>query len=149
MNYPYMPEEPEYPINPWLLAFIVFVIAMIVLNVFFGVPATCRDGWNSPSIGSRGACSHHGGVVSHNGWIFWTSIAFSISTVVAMGKVVRHRYSAREFKRTNISMMNIAVPDGYDAEEYRKLRETGFSDEETQEIIARRFQSPSPKKNNQ
>jgi hypothetical protein len=24
----------------------------------------CRDGWNSPSIGKRGACSHHGGVVS-------------------------------------------------------------------------------------
>jgi hypothetical protein len=24
----------------------------------------CRDGWMSPSIGKRGACSHHGGVVS-------------------------------------------------------------------------------------
>lgn len=24
----------------------------------------CADGWNSPSIGMRGACSHHGGVVS-------------------------------------------------------------------------------------
>lgn len=27
---------------------------------------TCRDGWRSPSIGSRGACSHHGGVVTHH-----------------------------------------------------------------------------------
>lgn len=26
----------------------------------------CRDGWNSPSIGSRGACSHHGGVVKRS-----------------------------------------------------------------------------------
>ena len=25
-------------------------------------PATCRDGWHSSSIGSRGACSWHGGV---------------------------------------------------------------------------------------
>lgn len=25
-------------------------------------PVTCRDGWPSPSIGLRGACSHHGGV---------------------------------------------------------------------------------------
>jgi hypothetical protein len=25
-------------------------------------PATCRDGWDSPSIRSRGACSWHGGV---------------------------------------------------------------------------------------
>jgi hypothetical protein len=23
---------------------------------------TCSDGWHSPSIGKRGACSHHGGV---------------------------------------------------------------------------------------
>ena len=27
-------------------------------------PASCRDGWHSPSIGRRGACSHHGGVAS-------------------------------------------------------------------------------------
>ncbi|MGW3769928.1 hypothetical protein [Actinomadura verrucosospora] len=25
-------------------------------------PTRCRDGWRSPSIGRRGACSHHGGV---------------------------------------------------------------------------------------
>jgi hypothetical protein len=25
---------------------------------------TCADGWSSPSIGRRGACSHHGGVVT-------------------------------------------------------------------------------------
>jgi hypothetical protein len=25
---------------------------------------TCADGWNSPSIGRQGACSHHGGVVT-------------------------------------------------------------------------------------
>jgi len=25
----------------------------------------CRDGWDSPSIGSSGACSHHGGVETH------------------------------------------------------------------------------------
>lgn len=24
--------------------------------------AVCRDGWESPSIGTQGACSHHGGV---------------------------------------------------------------------------------------
>lgn len=32
------------------------------------VESTCADGWRSPSIGKRGACSHHGGVVSiYNG----------------------------------------------------------------------------------
>jgi hypothetical protein len=25
----------------------------------------CADGWDSPSIGKRGACSHHGGVVTY------------------------------------------------------------------------------------
>ncbi|MGW0122527.1 hypothetical protein [Streptomyces sp. NPDC003327] len=31
---------------------------------FVSMPTTtsCRDGWGSPSIGQRGACSHHGGV---------------------------------------------------------------------------------------
>jgi hypothetical protein len=28
------------------------------------VEAACSDGWRSPSIGRRGACSHHGGVVT-------------------------------------------------------------------------------------
>lgn len=26
-------------------------------------PYRCADGWESPSIGEQGACSHHGGVV--------------------------------------------------------------------------------------
>ena len=29
------------------------------------IPTTCRDGWHSPSIGLRGACSWHGGVYDH------------------------------------------------------------------------------------
>lgn len=34
-------------------------------------PVTCRDGWQSPSIGRRGACSHHGGVDrSGRVWLF-------------------------------------------------------------------------------
>jgi hypothetical protein len=37
----------------------------VVLSVFFisiQGPARCNDGWRSPSIGVRGACSHHRGV---------------------------------------------------------------------------------------
>lgn len=30
--------------------------------------ARCQDGWPSTSIGSRGACSHHGGVVPAQPW---------------------------------------------------------------------------------
>lgn len=36
---------------------------------------SCRDGWGSPSIGSRGACSHHGGVTS-NIWLFFLISGF-------------------------------------------------------------------------
>jgi hypothetical protein len=39
-------------------------IATAILIIAFSGPVTCRDGWQSPSIGRRGACSHHGGVGS-------------------------------------------------------------------------------------
>ncbi|PWR23230.1 hypothetical protein [Zavarzinia compransoris] len=45
-----------------------FVVAPVLgLAAFAAVswllgPPDCRDGWNSPSIGAAGACSHHGGV---------------------------------------------------------------------------------------
>lgn len=49
----------------WLVPSIVFV------TVFFGMKALlgggCSDGWQSPSIGIQGACSHHGGVGSGGG----------------------------------------------------------------------------------
>jgi len=36
------------------------------LSACYFIPnATCADGWNSPSIGRQGACSHHGGVRSY------------------------------------------------------------------------------------
>ncbi|ELY7397730.1 hypothetical protein SOJ81_003955, partial [Cronobacter sakazakii] len=42
------------------------VIASISVFIFFTVIGSlfsgCNDGWMSASIGSRGACSHHGGV---------------------------------------------------------------------------------------
>lgn len=38
-----------------------FVATLIFLNLISG-PLTCNSGWGSPSIGSPGACSHHGGV---------------------------------------------------------------------------------------
>lgn len=37
-------------------------IATWALIVWLLGPPDCRDGWNSPSIGSTGACSHHDGV---------------------------------------------------------------------------------------
>lgn len=45
----------------WLIGIGVFIGSMILLSILFGA-AVCSDGWASPSIGRRGACSHHGGV---------------------------------------------------------------------------------------
>ena len=36
-------------------AFFIFILSV-------ADPTRCKDGWASPSIGRRGACSHHGGV---------------------------------------------------------------------------------------
>lgn len=40
---------------------VVYVVLTLIFSAFVPSP-TCRDGWRSPSIGSTGACSHHGGV---------------------------------------------------------------------------------------
>ena len=54
-------------------ATLIFFIAILVLsNWLFGYTG-CRDGWSSPSIGSRGACSHHGGVTSNFSLLFMAS----------------------------------------------------------------------------
>lgn len=36
----------------------------------------CEDGWRSPSIGHRGACSHHGGVRYEDPTPLWKKLAF-------------------------------------------------------------------------
>ena len=48
----------------WIAGILIFAGASAGIGKLLG-PTTCRDGWASPSIGERGACSHHGGV-SHS-----------------------------------------------------------------------------------
>ena len=50
-------------------------IAFFVLSGIFSGPTSCADGWRSPSIGSRGACSYHGGVTRTGSLWFLISIA--------------------------------------------------------------------------
>ena len=50
-----------------------FFIVLIGATVIWG-GRHCRDGWESPSIGRQGACSHHGGVTSNGPWIFLLSL---------------------------------------------------------------------------
>ena len=45
----------------------MWIGTLLGTNIIFGIGTyrSCASGWISPSIGSRGACSHHGGVVSN------------------------------------------------------------------------------------
>ena len=52
----------------WIIGFAVFFALARGLGTLFGA-TTCRDGWPSPSIGRRGACSHHGGVDRSEDWL--------------------------------------------------------------------------------
>ena len=46
----------------------VFIITFVLMSLLIG-PITCSSGWQSPSIGHRGACSHHGGVATWKGFL--------------------------------------------------------------------------------
>lgn len=52
----------------WVAAILAFAVLIFVYaNVYENLvqqswPLICMDGWRSSSIGSQGACSHHGGV---------------------------------------------------------------------------------------
>lgn len=45
------------------VSILVFLVVFFFVRILLGA-AACSDGWRSGSIGSRGACSHHGGVDS-------------------------------------------------------------------------------------
>lgn len=81
------------------------VIFSLGVNLFGYVG--CGDGWNSPSIGLRGACSHHGGVDSNILLIFLiagclSGIAFFLvessyrvyNKIIVSAKLPRHPLEA-------------------------------------------------------
>ncbi len=50
-------------ISLWI-ALISILLSSVIYEIFTEQYQTCRDGWDSPSIGIRGAGSHHGGIVT-------------------------------------------------------------------------------------
>lgn len=65
---------------PVLVGVSVFA-ALTFLSLWLFGPATCRDGWMSPSIGIQGACSWHGGVERHPRLLF--VVYFAVATWLA------------------------------------------------------------------
>lgn len=63
----------------WALGVIVFS-SLIITGV--GTDRICRDGWASPSIGIRGACSWHGGVVVELNKYGWIALITSTAIII-------------------------------------------------------------------
>jgi hypothetical protein len=83
--------------SPWLWAVIAFFASRIFLGHYFDLRSTCRDGWRSPSIGSSGACSWHGGVDRSR-----ASLAFLVSILAGAGAFVSisRFFSGQMFRQT-------------------------------------------------
>ncbi len=65
----------------WWTVGAIFISSIIIASN--GSYSTCRDGWASHSIGRRGACSWHGGVVSRLNDFGW--IVIGVSLVIIIG----------------------------------------------------------------
>jgi hypothetical protein len=58
---------------------VTLVLILAFESMYPDKPATCADGWQSPSIGLQGACSHHGGVKYYGDQTPWYLIALSLA----------------------------------------------------------------------
>lgn len=61
-------------------ATLAFVGSLIITGM--GTYRSCADGWNSPSIGKQGACSHHGGVVTNLNEFGWIALVLSVGFII-------------------------------------------------------------------
>lgn len=68
---------------PWIVGAVALIVCAILFNIVEG-PSRCNSGWQSPSIGKKGACSHHGGVAGR-----W-SIVLAIASGAGSGFLTRH-----------------------------------------------------------
>jgi len=49
-----------------------------IITTVIGTYKSCSDGWMSSSIGSRGACSYHGGVEVFLNTFGWSALVASV-----------------------------------------------------------------------
>ena len=76
--------------SPLFYGIATFIFCLVLFGIV--LPAvTCIDGWESISIGSQGACSHHGGVNT-----FPNAIAMVISFTVGFFCMVKSKQEERK-----------------------------------------------------
>jgi len=74
------------------ISFFLFLTIIFLVGGIFGAGA-CGDGWASRSIGSRGACSHHGGVSSVPAVVSFIAACIAVISFNSYidGKYKKHR----------------------------------------------------------
>jgi hypothetical protein len=99
--------------RPWLIGIGVFLSVLILGDYIVG-PPRCRSGWQSPSIGLRGACSHHGGVDRSRGGIL--GFIAVVSGIVA-AVVFQEKGSAAAIV-SNLTKRKSKFPSSAEGEEF-------------------------------
>ena len=72
----------------------LFLLLSMIVNDYLG-PLKCADGWMSPSIGSQGACSWHGGVENRSFWFFLCLVISGLSYVYCYSVYENKRQACR------------------------------------------------------
>ncbi len=84
------------PRKSWVVGIFTTLVSLLALNLLFNLDPTCWDGWLSPSIGSQGACSHHGGVNKTLGNLAWI---FSVGAGIWAGS----KHHKKQNKKSKLS----------------------------------------------
>lgn len=98
--------------------FVIFCVLFIALHVLFA-GAVCSDGWASPSIGSSGACSHHGGVSKAKNVII---LIASIAGAIGISRFTAQRAHKQNEKSTSDSPIKTSVNPDYAASNHDNSR---------------------------
>lgn len=96
----------------FLVALIAGFGTFMTLATLLSHGAHCRDGWASPSIGHRGACSWHGGVARDGGGILYI-IAGSFVAWLAYG-LLDQRHEPPTLQRRDSQTGADSISEGAD-----------------------------------
>lgn len=80
---------------------LIFFLLFIPLSIL--IPGSvCSDGWQSSSIGSRGACSHHGGVSSLPKFLLFFAFCISLYGAFYINDLLNKKKSHDVKKEDNL-----------------------------------------------
>jgi hypothetical protein len=83
-------------LRPNIIIGVIAGILVFVALQFLLPPVVCRDGWRSSSIGRKGACSYHGGVISGGIWPL-LALGTSVAAGIYTSKIIARHYKPRLF----------------------------------------------------